>query len=201
MATEGQAYKAAAKVAGDLRGFLEGSTQVNPRKGGAGTVACIRGVPQVRAGAGAALGSPAICVHMPHGHAWGRCVRSEASSGMSLSMMHAWEMQVHGAAEAALSAAGASVAAELTAGAPAPDKLVMEAPAVQLAEDLLSLARRLATAAAGSLARCQLYYAAAPDSDGEVMRTPKSTPDPSLCPRCSRGGTRLRCMCRRCCLG
>lgn len=45
-AGEGQAYKAAGSVAGELRGLLEGSTRTNPRKGGAGVVQCILAIPQ-----------------------------------------------------------------------------------------------------------------------------------------------------------
>lgn len=49
-ACEGQAYKATASVAGELRGLLEGSSRTNPRKGGAGTVRSILTVPQVNSG-------------------------------------------------------------------------------------------------------------------------------------------------------
>ncbi len=44
---EGQACKATASVAGDLRGLLEGSSRINPRKGGAGAIRCILTMPQV----------------------------------------------------------------------------------------------------------------------------------------------------------
>jgi len=47
-AGEGQAYKAAGNVAGELRGLLEGSILTNPRKGGVGVVQCILAIPQVR---------------------------------------------------------------------------------------------------------------------------------------------------------
>ena len=69
---------------------------------------------------------------------------------------------MHGAAEAALSAATASVRAELALGAPAPDRLSLVAPAAQLAEDLLSLARRVAGVAAQGLQRLRLYQAFGP---------------------------------------
>lgn len=46
-AGEGQAYAASRKVASELRGMLEGSAQINARKGGAGAPACITCVPQV----------------------------------------------------------------------------------------------------------------------------------------------------------
>lgn len=49
-AGEGQAYKAAASVAGEMKGLLEGSSRVNPRKGGAGAVRSILAVPQVPQG-------------------------------------------------------------------------------------------------------------------------------------------------------
>ncbi len=63
---------------------------------------------------------------------------------------------MHGAAEASLSAAAVAVRAELQAVAPAPEKATLEAPSLQLAEDMLGLARRLAAVAAGSAARCGL---------------------------------------------
>ena len=49
--------------------------------------------------------------------------------------------------------------AELAAAAPAPDRLSLIAPAAQLAEDLLSLARRVAGIAAQGIARLRLYEA------------------------------------------
>ena len=65
--------------------------------------------------------------------------------------------QVHGAAEAALAAARSSVRSELAMPAPAPDRLSLHSAPVQLAEDLLALARRLVGVAAQSRARCALY--------------------------------------------
>ncbi len=47
VAGEGPAYAASGKVAGELRGMLEGSAQTNARKGGVGAPACISCVPQV----------------------------------------------------------------------------------------------------------------------------------------------------------
>lgn len=67
---------------------------------------------------------------------------------------------MHGAAEAALSTATASVRAELALSAPPPDRLAFVAPAAQLAEDLLSLGRRVAGVAAQGLERVRLYEAA-----------------------------------------
>jgi hypothetical protein len=70
--------------------------------------------------------------------------------------------QVHGAADAALTAAAADVRSELRAAAPPPERAPMEVPSLQLAEDLLSLARRLAAVAAHSLNRSTLYDAELP---------------------------------------
>lgn len=64
---------------------------------------------------------------------------------------------MHGAAEASLATATASVRAELAVAAPAPDRLLLVAPAAHLAEDLLSLARRVAGVAAQGIARLRLY--------------------------------------------
>ena len=47
-AGEGQAYKAAARVAGDLRGMLEGSTLINARNSSSGIAPCMANVPQAR---------------------------------------------------------------------------------------------------------------------------------------------------------
>ncbi len=69
---------------------------------------------------------------------------------------------MHGAAEAALAAARGSVRSELGAPAPPPERLGLQAPPVQLSEDLLGLARRLAGAAVQGCARCRLYDAPAP---------------------------------------
>lgn len=46
-AGDGEAEKAAGSVAGELRGLLEGSSRINPRKGGAGSPLCVLAVPQV----------------------------------------------------------------------------------------------------------------------------------------------------------
>jgi histidine ammonia-lyase len=47
VAGDAQAYRVAASVASDLRGLLEGSSRVSPRKGGVGTPHSILAVPQV----------------------------------------------------------------------------------------------------------------------------------------------------------
>ncbi len=54
-------------------------------------------------------------------------------------------------------AAAAAVRSELAAAAPAPDKVSQEAPPLQLAEAVLSLARCLCAVAAKSISRCRLF--------------------------------------------
>lgn len=70
---------------------------------------------------------------------------------------------MHGAAEAALSAAAATARAELASACPAPEKLAQECPSLQLPEDVLQLARRLTAAAAQSIARVAAYASDAAD--------------------------------------
>ena len=57
----------------------------------------------------------------------------------------------------ARAAAAAIVRAELAAACPAPEKLAQEEPALQLPEDVLQLARRLAAVAEQSIARISAY--------------------------------------------
>lgn len=60
---------------------------------------------------------------------------------------------MHGAAEAALSAASATVRAEVATACMAPERLAQDGPSLQLPEDILQLTRRLAAVAAQSIAR------------------------------------------------
>ena len=57
----------------------------------------------------------------------------------------------------ARAAAAAIARAELAAACPAPEKLAQEEPALQLPEDVLQLARRLAAVAEQSIARVSAY--------------------------------------------
>lgn len=93
-------------------------------------------------------------------------------------------LQVHGAAEAALAAAAASVRSELAAASPPPEKVRQEVPSLQLGEDLLSVARRLTNVAASSLERCQLY-----SSDLTALQVT----DPPCCLWCFFCKILLRC--------
>ncbi|CAK0784455.1 hypothetical protein CVIRNUC_007659 [Coccomyxa viridis] len=61
--------------------------------------------------------------------------------------------KVHGAAEAALLAASATARAEVATACMAPERLALYGPSLQLPEDVLQLARRLAAVAAQSVAR------------------------------------------------
>ncbi|KAK9824587.1 hypothetical protein WJX72_011519 [[Myrmecia] bisecta] len=99
-------YKGAVQAAADVRGLLEGSRQVNPRKGGAGLLDSIVRVPQV-----------------------------------------------HGALDAAVKAAYASVKAELTTVALPADKIRQQPLAPELLDVVLTLARRLLSLAKDSLNR------------------------------------------------
>ena len=65
--------------------------------------------------------------------------------------------QVHGAAEAALSAATAIARAWLGAGCPEPAELAQERPSMQLLPRLLELAGCLRAAACLSIARSSAY--------------------------------------------
>ncbi len=66
-------------------------------------------------------------------------------------------LQVHGAAEAALSAATAIARAWLGAGCPEPAELAQERPSMQLLPRLLELAGCLRAAACLSIARSSAY--------------------------------------------
>ena len=57
----------------------------------------------------------------------------------------------------ARAAAAAIARADLAAACPAPEKLAQEEPALQLSEDVLQLARRLAAVAEQSIARVSAY--------------------------------------------
>ena len=76
--------------------------------------------------------------------------------------MSAKSWQVHGAAEAALLAASATARAELATACMAPERLAQEGPSLQLPEDVLQLACRLAAVAAQSIARSSAYPEKAP---------------------------------------